>query len=457
MCGIVGVISWNKNQFFTPQQKVFKNLLYLDAFRGEDGTGVFGVNKSGNVDMIKTKDPSGIFVYSPEYIAFEKAMFNSYNIVVGHNRKATVGKIEDATAHPFISGNVVMVHNGKLQNHKKYYDTEVDSEALCKYLEAHEDNLPQAVSELDGAFSVVWYNAKTQKFRFWRNNERPMYHANVGPTIYFSSERSILVASLIRASVTFQDKDISELSSGIIHTLDMSKNNLKWGAEDVPEKPVKELPKSTYYGESYCRGNGVYDDEIENNIVMLPQREKAKAKTTENTAVSLSHLLDRKIVVPIVDYVQDEQKPHENYVEGNYNEFASVTVLGAPPSFFEQLKDWPHEKKFFRGKVSKVSSRNNGKTFEITVDPNIELMQGFSDADGNYTTYEFIESIGGADCVYCGEQGCYTAIEKKDFEHTRFKQKLDILGKTIDHDITCKDCIKDATEKEEACALVALH
>ena len=36
MCGIVGIIGWNKNQFFKPQQQAFKNLVYLDAFRGED-------------------------------------------------------------------------------------------------------------------------------------------------------------------------------------------------------------------------------------------------------------------------------------------------------------------------------------------------------------------------------------------------------------------------------------
>ena len=64
-----------------------------------------------------------------------KRVISKGKALIGHNRKATVGSVNNATAHPFVVGDsFAMVHNGTLRNHKALADTVVDSEALAIHL-----------------------------------------------------------------------------------------------------------------------------------------------------------------------------------------------------------------------------------------------------------------------------------------------------------------------------------
>ena len=53
MCGLVALIAKRQAGFFSPDQDIFKQMLYADAVRGWDATGVFGVTKGGNIDVKK--------------------------------------------------------------------------------------------------------------------------------------------------------------------------------------------------------------------------------------------------------------------------------------------------------------------------------------------------------------------------------------------------------------------
>jgi predicted glutamine amidotransferase len=469
MCGIVGIISFNKNQFYSPQQKVFKNLLYLDAFRGEDGTGVFGVNKHGNVTSVKTKDPSGMFVYSPEYSKFENGMMHEYNIVVGHNRKATVGAVRDETAHPFISGNVIMVHNGKMVGHRSHYQTEVDSEALCKYLEANEENLLEALSKLEGAFSVVWYNAQSQKLRFWRNTDRPMWHAAVGNYLYFSSERSILMAALIRANVSFKDDDFYEQVANQMFTIEMTKSKLGWISEIVPEAPKKEYPKSQhywgYYGaiwQSNFEDDSCNDDstDITPPVVSFPitKVKKTSKKTTsgndfQETLMQLQGKVGKQLIFRLVDYVQDTKGSSDNYIEGYYSDIVSASAINVPQQFLEEVETWPHSEKYFRAKVEKIKTSAGGKTFELELNSQVELIKMFRDAENKWISYDVITDIGGEDFIFCGEENCWSNILPEDYEFMRLNYTTNVSGIVMSHQITCKDCLEVETKKGSVTAL----
>lgn len=476
MCGIVGIISMGRNAFWNAQQKAFKNLLYLDAFRGEDGTGVFGVTKEGNVQMLKSVLPAGVFVYSDEYKEFEKKMMHKFNIVVGHNRKATVGKITDETAHPFISGNIVMVHNGKLDNHRKHHDTEVDSEALCKYLAEHDENLVEALSKLDGAFSVVWYNAQTKKLRFWRNDLRPMYHAVINgagqPMTYFSSERSILASACARANVTISDpeKSIYELAPDMLHELDMDAKVLGWVSTDIP-KPKKEYPKSShYYNSWYFNQNdddyAVNDDTApftptktttetktttttttkkeHENVALLTSNKRKKGAAGPVTFQSLEPLLNQSVLFRLVDYVEEPHFTDANYIEAFFNESTTAVCEKVSNEFIKKLERIPHKVKFFKGKVIRIKSFANGTTFELELDPNsLTIPYYFLDASGKLVSYESIEEMGGEDMVYCCEDNCYNFIMKEEYELASFQLQHDAKGNLISHHVMCPDCTKD--------------
>ena len=131
MCGIVGIISKQTNGFRHKDTDLFKQMLYADALRGFDSTGIFGVNKYGNLKMIKAAKDASEFIKTKAFGDFKTDMLMKYRIVVGHNRAATKGATTDDNAHPFIEKNICLIHNGTIHGHKELANTEVDSHAIC--------------------------------------------------------------------------------------------------------------------------------------------------------------------------------------------------------------------------------------------------------------------------------------------------------------------------------------
>ena len=91
MCGLISLIAKRSSGFFSPDPDIFQQLLYADAIRGWDATGVFGVNKAGNVDIKKQALAAGSFLSNPSYLEFHHKILPQYMMIIGHNRKATHG------------------------------------------------------------------------------------------------------------------------------------------------------------------------------------------------------------------------------------------------------------------------------------------------------------------------------------------------------------------------------
>ena len=174
MCGLFCIISKNEYGFSDKQINIFTQGLFADTLRGEDSTGAFSVTKSGNVHTIKDAVPGHTFIKDKNFDDFLKDQYLYGKILVGHNRSATRGVKTDKNAHPFISGNTVLVHNGTLLSHHHLANTNTDSEAICIALDKKENPI-DILSELDGAFALIWYNAKTKQFHVSRNNQRPLW------------------------------------------------------------------------------------------------------------------------------------------------------------------------------------------------------------------------------------------------------------------------------------------
>jgi hypothetical protein len=109
---------------------------------------------------------------------------------VGHNRKATFGTISRENAHPFCEKNIVLVHNGTVQDHKTMANVEVDSHAICHRI--GEVGAQAALKELKGAYALVWYDITTKKLHLARNNERPLVFVNTEDYFAFASEGYML-------------------------------------------------------------------------------------------------------------------------------------------------------------------------------------------------------------------------------------------------------------------------
>jgi len=116
MCGLVAMISKSSSGFAYKAGDTFGQMLYANALRGMDSTGVFGVNKYGNLKVHKAATKASKFMETKTYEEFDNDIFHSYRIVVGHNRASTRGATTDENAHPFLEGSTCLVHNGTLHS-----------------------------------------------------------------------------------------------------------------------------------------------------------------------------------------------------------------------------------------------------------------------------------------------------------------------------------------------------
>jgi len=190
MCGLVAMIAKTKYGFQFKDQQMFDQLLYANALRGEDSTGVFGINKYGNLQMIKSAKPSADFIRTKGYKDFSSKVFSEYRIVVGHNRASTRGATTDQNAHPFIEDHICLVHNGTLNSHKELADTTVDSHAIATAIAR--DGYKETLPKINGAFALIWYDAKAKKLMVGRNSQRPLWIMQTKDVDIIASEPEML-------------------------------------------------------------------------------------------------------------------------------------------------------------------------------------------------------------------------------------------------------------------------
>ena len=168
MCGIVAYIG-NKQA----QPIVIKGLKRLE-YRGYDSTGMSIFNGSA-LHTLKTKgkvsDLEALIAKQPEQEA---------TLALGHTRWATHGVPNDVNAHPQTSnsGNVVIVHNGIIENYSSLkkelqhrgftFQSDTDTEVLINLIQDVQDKenvklgkaVQIALSQVVGAYAIVVFDRR---------------------------------------------------------------------------------------------------------------------------------------------------------------------------------------------------------------------------------------------------------------------------------------------------------
>lgn len=187
-------------------------------------------------------DPFSLFATSRFTISWKR----KHRVLLGHNRWATVGKVNRLNAHPFETENLIGVHNGTLKNKhaipdSQFYDT--DSEALYNNIDF--EGLEKAMSIVRGAWALAYYNKEDHSMNFLRNAERPLFIGTneENDCIIWASELwMIQVAASREALGKIKAKELPvdtwykyRLPEGILPFRDAEKQKIK-GAEE--EKKV---------------------------------------------------------------------------------------------------------------------------------------------------------------------------------------------------------------------------
>ena len=251
MCGIVGMVVKTNSGFIKQHEEVFYQLLFADTVRGNDSTGVIGVEKNTTFHIAKEAISAEWFIAQLDVHKVAKDMWRDGKAYIGHNRKSTIGKTTDENAHPFVvKDEFAMVHNGTLYNHRALAETTVDSEALAIHLHkafAKDDyvkDVEKALGEVSGAYAVALYDQRSNKVRVLRNKERPMCYVETANAWYFASEGGLLYWILTRNGYAPNDLAIRVVPEHTLLTFDLDKTTLTEQVL-VPKKyipPTKPAP-----------------------------------------------------------------------------------------------------------------------------------------------------------------------------------------------------------------------
>ncbi|ODR98995.1 glutamine--fructose-6-phosphate aminotransferase [Methyloceanibacter methanicus] len=159
MCGIVGVLGKG------PVAELLVDALKRLEYRGYDSTGVATVG----ADRIERRRAEGKLRNLESLLATEPL---SGDAGIGHTRWATHGKPSEANAHPHMTDDVAVVHNGIIENFRELKaeleaegapftsdtDTEVIAHLITRELRAGKDPIAavrKVLSHLQGAFALA--------------------------------------------------------------------------------------------------------------------------------------------------------------------------------------------------------------------------------------------------------------------------------------------------------------
>ncbi|MGL4584041.1 MAG: class II glutamine amidotransferase [Flavobacterium sp.] len=220
------------------EEKMFKDLLVLDSLRGFDSVGVAALHSNKEVTVLKKAMSVMDFM---DLKAFDSLMKRKNAILMGHNRYATKGVVNNTNAHPFDFETLVGAHNGtltgqwRLNNHKDYA---VDSENIFHHIE--ELGVEDLWGKLDGAAALTWIDKTDQSINFLRNKERTLYicPSEDGKTVFWASEKWMLIVASNRQDVKLDTEKLDMLPEN-------THININFNG-DAPEIKVKKLEPYVY-------------------------------------------------------------------------------------------------------------------------------------------------------------------------------------------------------------------
>ena len=258
MCGIYSICSKDKISF----NSFFKALKELE-YRGYDSAGLSYLDINKLVTLKTTKN-----------ISFLEKKINKQNkscLIIGHTRWATHGKPTIKNCHPHVSKNILIVHNGIVENFQelkkskylrnKKFLTDTDSEVishLIDYFYLNEKNLSKAVYRVgkiikgSNAFLCIDKN-DTSTLVAYKNKTPLFFGLKKNNQLIFSSDTNAMKVDLNKYYF-LKNNEIIEVKNNNFKCYDSSYNLtkinlLKYKKNFLNEDKLKLKKDSITYSE----------------------------------------------------------------------------------------------------------------------------------------------------------------------------------------------------------------
>jgi len=242
MCGIIGYIGERSTT-----EMLLAGLRSLE-YRGYDSAGIAVVGGSG-MKLLRSEGKLDNLTRQVD----PNNMNGSYGI--GHTRWATHGRPNEENAHPHrdCSGNIVIVHNGIIENYielKKEliasghkFVTETDTEIIAHTVEKHFDGdltvaVRKTLEELEGVFAFVALSADEPDVLIGTRNGPPLV-LGLGDGESFIASDVPAFLNHTRDAIFLDDGDIAVLKRGGVTIIDVDGNKLDRSSERITWDPVQ--------------------------------------------------------------------------------------------------------------------------------------------------------------------------------------------------------------------------
>ena len=236
MCGIVGYIGHRE-----AAPLILESLRKLE-YRGYDSAGI-AVLQDGEVAIRRCEGKLG----NLETLLQRQPMAGVVGI--GHTRWATHGRPSETNAHPHRAGDVVVVHNGIIENYLEIkeqlsargiqFSSETDSEIVAHLVaEKVEKGLDfleavrRTLREIHGSYALLFLNR--------RDPTRLIVAKNSTPIVIGWGEGETFIASDVPALLDYTRK-VTFLEDGEIGEVTLGSYRLFNGKGKTVKRPVKEI------------------------------------------------------------------------------------------------------------------------------------------------------------------------------------------------------------------------
>ncbi len=282
MCGIVGYIG--KKQ----AAPILLDGLAKLEYRGYDSAGIAVRDGSAEAVVVKAKGRLKVLAEKTNSGLSVKGCCG-----IGHTRWATHGEPSAENAHPHYSDdkNVIVVHNGIIENYQELKEklsksgyafySQTDTEVLAKLVDYYYkkygdgpiDALARCMMRVRGSYALaVMYKDYPEELYVARKDSPMIIGAEKGETFLASDVPAILnytrnvyyignleIAKLEKGKVSFFNIDREEISKEITEIKWDAKSAEKAGFEHFMMKEIHEQPKSVQDTLSSVIKNGTID------------------------------------------------------------------------------------------------------------------------------------------------------------------------------------------------------